>query len=146
MHKVLMAAASAALVAATAGQALAESSTTRIETRPYYGATVTIESGVRVFRAIPPTRNMIINPHGATPLQLGINETRVHEESTSHNYFYDEGGSGQGYYPVGAAGLYGGWPPYGRKGLRGRGHKPGGVGVTPRGGHRYGGHRGGHRH
>lgn len=63
--------------------------TTRIETRPYYGATVTIESGVRVFRGLPPTRHMIINPHGQTPLHLGIQDTRVFEKSESHNHFYD---------------------------------------------------------
>lgn len=63
--------------------------TTRIETRPYYGATVTIESGVRVFRGLPPTRHMIINPHGQTPLHLGIEDTRIYEKSESHNHYYD---------------------------------------------------------
>ena len=47
-------------------------STTRIETQPVYGAVVTYESGVRVFRPIPPTRHMIINPDGLTPLSLGF--------------------------------------------------------------------------
>lgn len=46
--------------------------TTRIETRPYYGAVVTVEEGVRVFRPVPPTQHMIINPGGLTPLMLGI--------------------------------------------------------------------------
>jgi len=46
--------------------------TTRIETEPVYGATVTFESGVRVFRPIPPTQHMIINPGGQTPLFLGV--------------------------------------------------------------------------
>lgn len=48
-------------------------STTRIETQPVYGAVVTYESGVRVFRPIPPTQHMIINPDGQTPLGLGLN-------------------------------------------------------------------------
>ena len=48
--------------------------TTRIETRPYYGAVVTIEHGVRVYRPVPPTQHLIINPDGATPLQLNIGE------------------------------------------------------------------------
>ena len=53
--------------------ALAEPAhTTRIETRPYYGAVVTIEQGVRVYRPVPPTQHLIINPDGATPLQLNI--------------------------------------------------------------------------
>ena len=48
--------------------------TTRIETRPYYGAVVTIEHGVRVYRPVPPTLHLIINPEGATPLQLNVGE------------------------------------------------------------------------
>ncbi|MDX2287332.1 MAG: hypothetical protein NW217_00730 [Hyphomicrobiaceae bacterium] len=66
--------------------ALAQGTTTRIEPRPYYGAVVTIEAGVRVFRPLPPTRHVIINPNG-TPLNLSLNETRVYErrESTSIN-------------------------------------------------------------
>ena len=47
--------------------ALAQS-TTRIEPRPFYGATVTIEAGVRVFRPLPPHDRVIINPGNATPL------------------------------------------------------------------------------
>ena len=43
--------------------ALAEEAyTTRIEPRPYYGAVVTIEHGVRVYRPVPATRHMIIDP------------------------------------------------------------------------------------
>ena len=54
---------------------LAEPShTTRIETRPYYGAVVTIEHGVRVYRPVPPTTHMIINPGGTTPLEIDIAE------------------------------------------------------------------------
>ena len=44
--------------------AAAAASLTRIETRPFYGATVTIEEGVRVFRPLPVTKNFIINPDG----------------------------------------------------------------------------------
>ncbi len=61
------------LAAGLAPAALAEAPhTTRIETRPYYGAVVTIEHGVRVFRPVPPTQHLIVNPDGATPLQLNI--------------------------------------------------------------------------
>ena len=81
----------AAVTAATASlPAIAEDSyTTRIEPRPFYGATVTIEAGVRVFRPIPATRHMIINPGGQTPLNLSQNDTRVIEQSTSTNYKYN---------------------------------------------------------
>jgi hypothetical protein len=62
----------AAAVAAVAGPVIAQQAqTTRIETRPYYGAVVTVEHGVRVTRPIPPTQHMIINPNGSTPLVLG---------------------------------------------------------------------------
>lgn len=49
--------------------------TTRIEPRPFYGATVTIEAGVRVFRPLPPHDRVIINPGNATPIQLGVGST-----------------------------------------------------------------------
>jgi hypothetical protein len=61
------------LAVAIAPAAFAEPAhTTRIETRPYYGAVVTIEHGVRVYRPVPPTQHLIVNPDGATPLQLNI--------------------------------------------------------------------------
>ena len=53
--------------------ALAQS-TTRIETRPFYGATVTVERGVRVFRPLPPHDRVIINPGGQTPLSLNVGD------------------------------------------------------------------------
>jgi hypothetical protein len=56
---------------------------TRIEPRPFYGATVTIEEGVRVFRPLPSTRQMIINP-SQVPLNLSFSES-VERHSTSHN-------------------------------------------------------------
>jgi hypothetical protein len=50
-------------VVCTSSAALAEEAyTTRIEPRPYYGAVVTIEHGVRVYRPVPATRHMIIDP------------------------------------------------------------------------------------
>ncbi len=50
------------------------SSVTRIESRPFYGAIVTIEEGVRVFRPLPAHRRIIINPEHRTPLNLSIAE------------------------------------------------------------------------
>jgi hypothetical protein len=58
-----------------------EAHTTRIETRPYYGAVVTIENGVRVWRPVPPTTHMIINPDGLTPLAIGVNGAAVVQPS-----------------------------------------------------------------
>ncbi len=58
-------------------------SLTRIETRPFYGAVVTEEEGVRVFRPLPPHRHVIINPDGRTPLSLTIEDRNV---TVNHNY------------------------------------------------------------
>jgi hypothetical protein len=69
-----------------AGATAQDASLTRIEPRPFYGATVTIEEGVRVFRPLPPTRHMIINPQSQTPLNLSftdIVERRATYESSS---------------------------------------------------------------
>jgi len=67
-----------------AGTAATAASLTRIETRPYYGATVTEEEGVRVFRPLPLTRHIIINPDGRTPLNLTIEDRNVvvHQHTT----------------------------------------------------------------
>jgi hypothetical protein len=46
--------------------------TTRIETRRIYGATVTVEHGVRVYRPLPADHHVIINP-GRVPLKLTFN-------------------------------------------------------------------------
>jgi hypothetical protein len=78
-----------ALVVAGAGLAFgslpsfAESVTTRIEPRPFYGATVTLEEGVRVFRPLPPHDRVIINPGNATPITIDIGDAR------SRRYYLD---------------------------------------------------------
>lgn len=77
--------AAAGLTAAVTAPASAESYTTRIEPRPFYGATVTLEEGVRVFRPLPPTRHVIINPNN-TPVYLSHQDVRVTEERTINNY------------------------------------------------------------
>ena len=57
--------------------ASADSATTRIESRPFYGATVTLEEGVRVFRPLPPHDRVIINPGNATPVNIEVGDTRT---------------------------------------------------------------------
>lgn len=112
-------------LAAVAFLALAATSanaqyTTRIESRPFYGATVSLEEGVRVIRPLPPERHVIINPDNATPLTLGFNETRVYENRVVRNYNYNRGGNSVetsrqrfGYY---APGFYAGPSGLGRYG------------------------------
>ncbi|MEZ5855585.1 MAG: hypothetical protein R3D67_12905 [Hyphomicrobiaceae bacterium] len=89
--------------------------TTRIETRPFYGATVTLEAGVRVFRPLPPHDRVILNPGGATPLNLGIEEHR----SVSHNYNYNSAPSASA-----SASASSGEPGFVGTYRRGRGHHP----------------------
>lgn len=50
------------LTAGGLSAAAADAYTTRIEPRPFYGATVTLEEGVRVFRPLPRHDRVIINP------------------------------------------------------------------------------------
>ncbi|MBS0232658.1 MAG: hypothetical protein JSR99_04145 [Proteobacteria bacterium] len=111
----------ALVLAIFAGAAGAESFTTRIETKPYYGAIVTLEHGVRVYRPLPPDRQVIINPD-RVPLNLSYSDTRVYSYRAGANYagrgvagagFYDDG-DGIYYAPVGG--------PFGN---RGRFHGPG---------------------
>jgi hypothetical protein len=122
MRRFFLAVIAAAAVALFVQPVLAESYTTRIEPRAYYGATVTVEHGVRVYRPLPVQRQVIINPGGQTPLALGFNDTRVVEQSTSHNYFYDDGDGvpaiAQGGVFLGSSG----------RGFAHRGHHRGGRG------------------
>ncbi|MCX2725452.1 hypothetical protein [Roseibium salinum] len=72
--------AAAGLGIALGSTALAESGTLRIVHDEPYGAIVTKEAGVLVFRGLPPTRKVIVNPGGKTPLELKqteVNETNV---------------------------------------------------------------------
>ncbi|MGE0698175.1 MAG: hypothetical protein AB7O57_03690 [Hyphomicrobiaceae bacterium] len=118
--------------------ALAQSpTTTRIETRPFYGAIVTLEEGVRVFRPLPPHDRVIINPGGATPLSLSYEERR----SVSHNYNYSQSDTGG---PVAVGGYGGGIYGSGHAGGHGRDHRHLG-GVRGIGGGHHGGHHGGGR-
>ena len=114
LRRALPAIAFAALLptAASAGGA----TTTRIETRPYYGATVTLEEGVRVFRALPPHSKVIINPGGRTPLSLHFDEYAPnygHYGAAAPDAYAghsdNAGGYGHGGYP---GSFYGGAPSH----------------------------------
>jgi len=116
-------------VLAVAPAAAGSATTTRIEPRPFYGAVITVEEGVRVFRPLPRVGHVIINPDHRTPLNLTLENRRV----VSHNYHHysstGEGGSGGGY-----AGSVGGLPygfggGEGRRGARGLQKGDGGIGV-----------------
>lgn len=129
MRNALFAAIAAGALLAPA-TALAQSpTTTRIETRPFYGATVTLEEGVRVFRPLPPHGRIIINPGGATPLNLSYEERRA----VTHNYHYGDGDAGNAYAGASAYGddrpgrRHSRHAPFAARGVGG-GHGPGGQG------------------
>lgn len=112
--------------AASNGSASAESFTTRIETKPYYGAVVTIEHGVHVYRPLPPDRFVIINPD-RVPLNLSYSDTRIYGYGGGAPYVgggvprgQAYGGDGIYYAPVGG-------PFFARRPGRFRGHLPGRV-------------------
>ncbi len=69
--------AAAGLLAVVSTAAFAESGTTRIVHDEPYGAIVTKEAGVLVFRGLPPTRKVIVNPDGKTPLDLRMTAARA---------------------------------------------------------------------
>ncbi|MDO9382378.1 MAG: hypothetical protein Q7T86_05890 [Hyphomicrobiaceae bacterium] len=68
-----------------AGPAFADGRTIQIEPRPTYGATVSIEAGVRVFRPLPAgPRTVIVNP-SKTPLVIDVGQTNVDNRTTSNS-------------------------------------------------------------
>jgi hypothetical protein len=88
----------------------ADAVTTRIETRPFYGAVVTIEEGVRVFRPLPRHDRVIINPGGQTPLSLSYSESRNY----SFNQYSGDGGGPGAYHGPAYYGAYGNVRRHGR--------------------------------
>ncbi|WP_072395512.1 hypothetical protein [Hyphomicrobium sp. CS1GBMeth3] len=77
MPRTLMAYSAAALALAAAPASAGDSTTTRIVPYNVYGATVTVEQGVRVTRPLPPDGHVIVNPGNRTPLSLNVYEPGV---------------------------------------------------------------------
>ncbi len=78
MSHVRTTAIAAAALFASGASAIA-SELIRIEPRPYYGAVVSIENGVRVYRGLPTQSLMIINPGNKTPVSLNFTRTIEHK-------------------------------------------------------------------
>lgn len=72
-----LAACAAALLLTAASARAGDATTTRILPYNAYGATVTVEQGVRVFRPLPPDGHVIVNPGNRTPLSLNVYEPAV---------------------------------------------------------------------
>jgi hypothetical protein len=113
LRSFIAAAAAVGLPLVLAAPALAiDSYTTRIEPRAVYGATVTIEEGVRVYRPIPSEQHVIINPGGTTPLSLGY-YTYVGpsiDPRFTRNSISGEAGGNSGSDETAAGGWY--WRPH----------------------------------
>lgn len=73
MFRPLLALAAAAFLMPAAAGA---QTVTRIETKPVYGATMTVEKGVRVWRGLPSAGHIIVNP-GRAPISLNYNYATV---------------------------------------------------------------------
>lgn len=69
MFRTLTLLAAGALLAPATAAFAGDAVTTRIEPRNVYGATITVEEGVRVWRPLPPEGHVIVNP-GRVPLSL----------------------------------------------------------------------------
>lgn len=127
--RILIAAVFAAGVAVPTAACAQSAGTTRIETRPFYGAVVTMEHGVRVFRPLPPANRVIINPEGRTPLSLSFNNTRVIEKRQINSFskIVDERrGGGGDFVGGGFIGNNIGNRQFGNRGFGGRGPGAGG--------------------
>lgn len=139
MFRTAMAASLSALAITTAGTAVLAGGayTTRIEPRPFYGATVTLEEGVRVFRPLPVTRHVVINPGNKASVSVNYNEERTYNYSRSDNYDHSSGNGSNGGGDYGG-GSFGGFSGDGSAG----GGKHRGAGGGDFGGRR-GFHHGG---
>jgi len=99
MRRLLLAGIFAAAAVAPAFAGSGGAVTTRIETRPYYGAVVTVENGVRVWRPLPPHDRIIINPEGKASVNIDIDaKSRApHAEAPSNGHERYGSGYSEGY-------------------------------------------------
>ena len=122
----------AALIALPASSSVTASELIRIEPRPYYGAVISIENGVRVFRGLPSQSLMIINPGNKTPVSLNFSRSIEHRSSDA---VPANGGGAPGEGNIGYGGGGGFYPGFGtnlrrdKRNVSGvpagiRGHKP----------------------
>lgn len=77
MLRIFTACSTAIVLVSTVPAGAGESTTTRIVPYNVYGATVTVEQGVRVTRPLPPDGHVIVNPGNRTPLSVNIYEPNV---------------------------------------------------------------------
>lgn len=91
----------------------ADATLTRIEPHNFYGASVTKEAGVYVYRVLPATSAVIINPDHKTPLNLSINQGGDGAYRTGDASGLAARGGDQAGYGVGGQQTYGGYGGFG---------------------------------
>ena len=96
----------AAIIALPAASLASASELIRIEPRPYYGAVVSIESGVRVYRGLPAQSLMIINPDNKTPVSLNFSRSVEHRAPIESAPIYGGGDGGEGGIRYGGGAFY----------------------------------------
>ena len=94
-----------AILVASSGAQAGDAKTIRIEPRAFYGATMSLESGVRVYRRHPSASSVIINPN-KTPVNINVEDVTKRIESTSHHHYH---GTPR---VVGGGRVVGGYLPY----------------------------------
>lgn len=73
MIRFFSASAAALLLTATVAEAR-DGHTTRVVRGDVYGATITVEEGVRMFRPLPSDRHVIVKPEGSGEVEIEIRE------------------------------------------------------------------------
>ena len=116
----------AAVIALSASSSVTASELIRIEPRPYYGAVISIENGVRVFRGLPSQSLMIINPGNKTPVSLNFSRTIEHRSSEAMPV-NGGGGSGEANIGYGGGGFYPGFGTNLRRDKRDVSRVPSGI-------------------
>ena len=76
MIRVLSASAAALLLTAAVAEAR-DGHTTRVVRGDVYGATITVEEGVRVFRPLPSDRHVIVKPDGEDDVEIEVREYNI---------------------------------------------------------------------
>ena len=123
----LIAAAAFAALGATAAAAY-DDGLVRIEPRPYYGAVVTVEQGVRVYRPLPTQSLMIINPN-RTPINLSFSRSIEQRAADGGGNAGSDGDSGQRYGGSSGLGGFVGTDRHFRDHHLGNRHRVSGIGV-----------------
>ena len=97
------------ILACAAGSKARADGLVRVEPRPYYGAVVTVEHGVRVYRPLPRQVMTVISPDPRTPVNVTYNKIVENRSYETPAAVSSDGGYRGDYGYGGGGGLYGGY-------------------------------------